>query len=260
MHSYHAYIDESGDDGFKLKDWPERGSSEWFVVGATFVRAIKHSEASQGLHALLDPIEKKRGSPIHFARLSHEERVAVCHGLGKLPIRVLAVCINKRALALGHTLAGERRLYFYAVRFLLERISWLARDNAPTSGGDGKCKLHYAACKGLSYQRMYQYLHLLTAQSTQINWDHIETAAKPDINVPSASIWLRVSDCVATSFARAVELTPQGFCEDRYVRLLKPVVYRRSGKYMSYGIKVFPQEPSPEKARDNRYSWLSLYR
>jgi len=36
--SFIAFIDEAGDEGFKFKDWPERASSEWFVLAACIVR------------------------------------------------------------------------------------------------------------------------------------------------------------------------------------------------------------------------------
>jgi hypothetical protein len=129
MHSFHAYIDESGDDGFAFRPWPARGSSEWFVVSACVVRESKRAEASALLHASIDPVEAIRRAPIHFAKLNHEQRVGIVHAIARVPIRVISVCFNKMALPAGHTLAGNRRLYFYAVRYLLERISWITRDN-----------------------------------------------------------------------------------------------------------------------------------
>ena len=165
MHSYHAYIDESGDDGFVFKEWPERASSEWFVVSACVVRASRHSEASAVLHATIDPFESSH--KIHFAKLHHEQRVAIIHGLARTPMRTICICFNKRALGTaGHTLIGDGRiLYFYATRYLIERISWLARENANVSPGDGRWKLHFSKCGGLSYPDVSAYFARLRRMS-----------------------------------------------------------------------------------------------
>lgn len=258
-HSYHAYIDESGDDGFTFKPWPDRGSSEWFVVSACIVRDCKLSEASDKLNDLVLPVEHSRKSPIHFAKLTHEVRVGIVHGLARLPMRVISICFNKMALPPGHTLEGNRRLYFYAVRYLLERISWFARENAQGTPGDGRCKLNFSHCRGLSYPELFAYLGRLQNDTTQIAWQHIDTSSCI-IEAHDASVWLRATDCVASGFARALELTPQGFCEDRYARLLRPVVYAYQRRRWSYGLKITPFAPPVEKERDNRYEWLSLYR
>jgi len=257
--SFHAYIDESGDDGFIFKPWPDRASSEWFVVSACVVRDVTHTAASGLLHAAFDPIERVRGAPIHFAKLSHEQRVATAHAIGQLPVRLISVCFNKPALPAGHTLSGNRRLYFYAVRYLLERISWLAREKAPLSAGDGTCRLHFSHCKGLSYAEMFSYLGRLQNDNTQIAWRYVDTA-HPTIKAHVDSIWLRATDCVASGFARGLELTREGFCEDRYARLMKPRVYSHNHRIWSYGLKITPYPPAVESHRDNRYAWLADFR
>jgi Protein of unknown function (DUF3800) len=144
MHSFHAYIDESGDDGFAFKAWPDRGSSEWFIVSACVVKDASHTKASSMLHAAFDPMESVRKAPIHFAKLTHEQRVGAVHAISALPVRLISICFNKMSLPTGHTLEGNRRLYFYAIRYLLERISWLSRDKAALSPGNGKCRLHFS--------------------------------------------------------------------------------------------------------------------
>lgn len=264
MHSFHAYIDEAGDDGFSFKPWPDRGSSEWFVVSAVVVRSSRHSEASQAVRAVIDPVETARGAPIHFTKLSHDQRIGVVHGLSRVNMRAICVCFNKQALPDGHTLEGNRRLYFYAVRYLLERVSWLSREYAPLEqGGDGRCKLHFSKCKGLSYSKMFAYLEKLKGDQTEVAWRHLDTE-KCAIATHDESSWLRVTDCVASGFAKALELTQQGFCEDRYARLLKPVMYHAGRgmrkRYMGYGLKIAPSTPQVQPERDNRYGWLSLYR
>ena len=211
------------------------------------------------LSTTLGPIEAKRKSPVHFAGLNHDTRVAIIHCISQLPIRVVAIAINKRELNTGHTLQGERRLHFYASRYLLERISWIARDRAKPNEGDGKCSLTFSHCKGLSYSKLGEYFETLKKSNSQVAWGSLDTE-KIKVLGHAQSIWLRAADATASGTAQALELSAHGFCEYRYIRMLKPVIYKNGNNYLSYGMKMFPNMPTVQKERDNRYEWLSLYR
>jgi hypothetical protein len=255
-HSFVAYIDEAGDEGFKFKVWPERASSEWFVLAACIVREKLQSTAMREIKRIVDPIEKNRNAPLHFKQLPHEARVAVCHGLGKTAFRIVVVSVNKRALPQPHTLRGNRRLYFYYTRYFVERLSWLTRDHRIDGEGDGFCKLVFSRAKNLSYVLLKEYLtRLKNHHQTQIDWSAID----PDgieVLQHDQSLGLRLADAAASGVHCALELSPHGFCEDRYVRLLKPTIYRNGNNYRSYGMKIVPQAPEPEVARDGRYGWI----
>jgi len=129
MHAFHAYIDESGDEGFIFKDPPERASSEWFVISACVVRAVNMPAIARQIHETLDQIEVNKRIA-HFSRLPHEAKVAFADCIGSKSIKTISICANKRVLqtTYTHTLGSKRRLYFYLTRYLLERISWIARD------------------------------------------------------------------------------------------------------------------------------------
>lgn len=258
MHSFHAFIDESGDDGFVFKDPPERASSEWFVSSAVVVRDTLRVPLSNEINKTIVAFEKKRGGVLHFTRLQHDQRKFAAQALGGLNVRVIHVCINKRRLALGHGMAQERRLHHYSIRLLLERISWLCRDNAKPGEGDGRCKLNFSRCKNLSYEDVSDYLSVLKATQTSISWASLDTGAF-NVRNHEESIWLRLADIAASGIAKGLELGEHGLCEDSYARLLRPVAYKHNGKCMNYGLKFLGPPPSVEKERDNRYSWLSLY-
>lgn len=259
MHSFHAYIDESGDEGFSFRDFPSRGSSEWFVLSAVVVRESLLAQASRALLGAIGPLEERRKNPIHFANLTHDQQSGLSFALGKMPVRCIAICANKRKLTDDHGLAKARRLYFYCVRFLLERISWITRDHRVLGQGNGSCRLTFSACKGLSYEKLAEYMSVLQAGQTQISWAHLD-AGKFKVLKHEDSIWLRAADIVASGVGRGLELSPAGLCEDRFARHLQQVVYHRGNNYSSYGMKFFPERPDVEKERDNRYSWLSLYK
>jgi len=66
---------------------------------------------------------------------------------------------------------------------------------------------------------------------------------------------LQVADAVASSFYNALEAR-YGFTEDRYARMLKPIVYNRRGQYRSYGLKFFPPPAEKLIETDPRLKWV----
>jgi hypothetical protein len=261
MHSFHAFIDEAGDEGFNFRDAP-KGSSEWFVMSACVLRANRAPLAGRMFHETLDPIEDARKAPAHFRKLPHEARVALIAGIARLPIRAVSVCFDKRAVA-NSTLISNRRLHFYAARLVLERISWIARDFHTPGHGNGKCSLTFSRCKNLSYSALGMYFEHLRAGRSNIAWEHIDTDRLKVLN-HEQSVWLRAADAIASGVYQALELSNYGHCEDRFARMLRPIVYRNGTNYRSYGMKFMPRTPAPSAGtmvmeRDTRYSWVSLY-
>jgi hypothetical protein len=262
VHSFVAFIDEAGDDGFTFRPHPEQGSSEWFVLGACIMREKNRAAVMRRTNEVLNPIEILRRAPVHFRKLNHEQRVLIAHLLGNLSMRIVTVPVNKIATAAlpdGHTLKGNRRLYFYYTRYILERLSWITRDSRTAGEGNGFCKLIFSRAKNLSYTALKEYLHKLKDEhQTQIDW----TAIDPDrieVLQHEQSVGLRLADAVASGVHCALELSRHGFCEDRYLRLMMAKIYCRNGNYLSYGLKIVPDIPACEPARDNRYRCLDWF-
>lgn len=260
-HSFVAFIDESGDDGFVFLDPPDRASSEWFVLSAAIVRAANELSAIRHVNEAISPIETQRKSPMHFTALRHEQRIPITHRIANSAFKVITILVNKRTLGDAHGLNRGRRLYFYATRFLLERISWLARDSRIPNSGDGRTKLVFSKCKNLSYADLTSYLQLLRNgfdMQTEIHWPSIDYQTL-EVRQHNELVGLKIADAVATGIRYAVELSPYGYCEDRHALTLKPVVYNRNGNYRSYGMKFFPNIPNIEPERGNRYAWIGNY-
>jgi hypothetical protein len=89
----------------------------------------------------------------------------------------------------------------------------------------------------------------------KIEWDVIRPA---QIIAFSAGrrIGLQIADAVASSFFYAVEPSQHGFTEDRYARMLKPVVYRHRGRSVGNGIKFFPREVDQAIDTDENLRWV----
>jgi hypothetical protein len=260
-HSFIAYIDEAGDEGFTFRDPCHTGSSHWFVLSAVVFRAQDELAAIRNLNAVIKPIELARKKPIHFSSLPHEQRVPIAYAISKSSLKLISVCIHKPALIKQHGLRENRRLYFWATRLLLERISWMVRAQADRRDGkSGRCGLVFSHCKRLSYDRLREYLRLLHSPQikSQIDWRFV---SEEDVEVDqhAGRVGLKVADAVASGLRYALDLSSHGFCEDRYARLFRSVTYCRGNNYLSYGLKVIPTAPQHEPHRDNRYRWIESY-
>jgi len=179
--------------------------------------------------------------------------------IAKADLRAVSVLIHKPSLREAEMFAERYRLYFYAVRYLLERVSWYCRDHRTSSDeGDGTINLVFSNRTGMSYQELREYLDLLREQSrladVRIHWGVIR-AGQVTALTPGRRMGLQIADAVAGSFFRAVERNPYGFTEDRYARILKPVVYRYRGKSEGYGLKMWPRE-AYDVLKEERFAWL----
>jgi len=253
--SFVVHVDESGDEGLLTGE----GSSEWFVLaGVVFPKAME-----LGTVKLVDQVRQELGrpprKPLHFRKLKHEQRLPYVARIAAAALRTVAVLVHKPSIREPERFREGHRLYFYAVRLLLERISWYCRNN-PRDEGDGCAEIVFSNRSDMPYEEMRDYLRLLEGMSDSpaagisIYWEVI----RPD-RILTAShgkrMGLQIADAVAGSFWRAVERSAHGFTEDRYARMLRPVVYRHRAASRGYGIKLFPREADALVLGDERFGW-----
>lgn len=70
-----AYVDESGDEGFKFLPL-EQGSSRWFVLSALVTRKENDLQVVQLARQAREILKKEPKKPLHFRHLKHEQRPA----------------------------------------------------------------------------------------------------------------------------------------------------------------------------------------
>lgn len=256
--SFQVYIDESGDDGFSFG----AGSSEWFVLSAVITRSAEDPAAVKVVDTVRqrlgrDPEERK---PLHFRDLRHEHRLVLVDEIARKPFRAVNVLVHKPSINEPETFRERYRLYFYAARYLLERVSWYCRDHRRASDpGDGSADLVFSNRGGMSYRELRDYLRLLESQSglsdVRVDWSAIR-ADQVQAFTPGKQMGLQVADAVASAFYHAVQASQYGFAEDRYARMLRPVVYQYQGRYLGYGIKLWPGEVQARVSSDERLAWV----
>lgn len=260
-YSFTVFVDESGDEGFVFRDPPDKGSSDWFVVTAVLTVATQQDRIIGLANRIRDSIGLERKGLIHFADLSHEKRVRVLHEMQGENLRYVSVLINKRAITHPARFTAQRgRLYYYAVRLLLERVSWLCRDTAKKHSSDPAAKVIFEHRKRLKHEDLVSYIDLLrnigegdqwlasSSQDIRIDWnvldsDRMETAAKRQY------AGLQLADVVASGLKVSLEANRYGNTEHRFAKMMVAQTYERSGNFTSYGLKFFPGIP----ADDNDY-------
>lgn len=252
--SFVAYIDESGDEGFVFNE-DGSGSSRWFVLSAAVIRQANDLQMVSCLNDVRRLLQKAPKSPLHFVDLKHEQRVPYVRRVGELPIRTVSVLIYKPLISEPEKFQNQKYLlYRYATRMLLERVSWLCRDQRRAGDGDGFAEVIFSNRSNMSYADLRDFLWLLRQQS-EANPQHIQidqSVIDPDRirSVDHAKLaGLQVADAVASGLHFAVKVNRYGESEPSYLPHLKKSLYRHNGQVMGYGIKVWPEDFSTVKAK-----------
>lgn len=238
--SFICYIDESGCEGFKF----DKGSSRWFVLSAVFVKMTDEPSFVGCAKYVKTEIGKPVKKPLHWKDLKHDHKVFWASEIAELDIRCLAVAVNKEELLEPEQFQGGWRLYFYATRYLLERVSWLARDT-PTGGfGNGKADIVFSNRSSMSYDKLDSYLETLKTQRSggfdvRIEFDYI--GARTSLT-PGKRVGLQIADAYAGAVFNALERNRFGFVETRYLDIFKRVIYMKDGRVLGYGFKIWPRE------------------
>ena len=247
--NFHAYIDESGDVGFLFPK-----SSEWFVISAAIMQSSDQRFVLAETQRILTAIGWKAGNMLHFGKLDHERRVFMSTEIAKLPVTCTSVLVHKPSLSQSFGLRswGTGRLYKYATRFLLERVSAFSRDNCPSSN---LCTTHLIFDKRThgSHVELRAYIELLRDKLnvSTIHWPAIDTTLI-EARSPADALCLHIPDALAGGFRAALEVSSFGYTEHRFAKIFRPIVYTRFGQYHGYGLKFFPSRP-------NGLHWIDKY-
>lgn len=252
--SFVVYIDESGDEGFVFNG-DGSGSSRWFVLSAAVIQKVNDLQMVACLKAVRDVLGKPPKTPLHFVDLKHEQRVPYIRRVGDLPIRTVSVLIYKPLIAEPEKFQNTKYLlYRYATRMLLERVSWLCRDQRQSDQGDGFADIIFSNRSNMSYDDIRNYLRLLLKQSEndpqQVQID--QTVIDPDriSSVEHSKLaGLQVTDAVASGFHFAVKVNRYGETEASYLPHLKKTLYHHQKTVLGSGIKVWPEDFATLKAK-----------
>lgn len=194
---------------------------------------------------------------MHFRDLDHKQKLCYLEKLAKKDAVVMSILVDKTALQTLGRFSRKQLLYFYIIRYLLERISWYCHDNPiPKTPDGGSIKLCFSNRGGVQYSDLIDYLLILQTKETSINWTVIRPDEKHISTLTSGkSMGLQVADAIAHSVWRAVE--PR-YLEPTYISMLQPITYHRYGRYIRYGLKFWPGDAKDYLSTDD-FDWLRWY-
>ncbi|WP_432044153.1 DUF3800 domain-containing protein [Streptomyces cadmiisoli] len=238
----HAYIDEAGVRSHS------RASSDHFVMSAVIVDDADATTAQEFLATLRKELGRQPGDTLHWVNLKkHEERVHAAKRLGSQEWATISnVIVCKRHLGGG---LDEKQAYLYTLRYLLERLSWFARDSSAV--------LTYTLAHIVRMQlaHLRQYEAALQGQPTQIAWSALDPKGGK-MDQPKRIEMLQCADLAASAAFAAFNPDRFGNTEPRYVLELLDRMYRRgsgASSLTSYGMKMHPWNPNTKAA----YPWVA---
>jgi hypothetical protein len=227
----HAFIDEAGQRSRTPK------SSSHFIMSAVVVPGSQLGDmASLLAQARLD-LHRRPGDTLHWRNVkSHPQKVHFARMIGSADyLTVCTVVMCKRHLTT--TRMNDDQTYLYTFRYLLERLSWFARDQ----GAELKYTLAHVVRFKLQQLRDYE-ITLQRDRQCQITWSALDPRGGR-LDQPSRVEGLQLADAAASATFAAYEVDVFGNTEDRYLRELSARLYRRgagSNALTSYGLKIYP--------------------
>ena len=261
--SYSLYIDEAGDEGFSWSEtYQSKGSTRWFIISGVVAVTANRSLIDKIVNQVCLDAGKNPRKNLHWRRLKPKQKDAYAKLIaGSNQLKGINICVHKPNLD-PSTFSAER-LYFYATRFLIERASWLVRDSfAIHEGkgipGDGTVEIIFSKRENMNYEAFENYMsRLRIGHSTSIEWRHI---GKIKVLGAGQSKGLQIADAIGGAAFNALNPSPGRVSEPKYLELMKPSLYQRSGNYTSYGLKFFPPAVKQSLEREPGYEWLLNYK
>ncbi|MCX7048291.1 MAG: DUF3800 domain-containing protein [Candidatus Sumerlaeota bacterium] len=240
-----VYIDESGDEGFSFRA-DGSGSLRWLVLSAIITPREKDIELVRLLSDIRSLLGKQPKQQLHFRDLKHEQRVPYVRRIAAGPARIVTVLIYKPLLRDPEKYQAEKYLlYRHATRLLLERVSWFCHEHGKHSAPGSEARIIFSNRSNMSYEDIRKYLRTLKAQSdpldVPIEWSVINPEKIQAVNHDKLA-GLQIADAVASSLFYAVNRNRYGEVEDRYARILAPMLYRHKGHVLGYGLKFWPED------------------
>lgn len=238
---YRVYVDEAGDRAIS------KGSSRHFVVSAVIVADEQDARLRADLGRLRGDLGRHPGHVLHFQKFSHSQRLKAVQDIAAMPLAAITNVIVHKDLIGQPMPAGDMAyisrpdpMYLWALRLLLERISWFVDDL-----GGSEAIVTFAHLKGFRAQKLHDYRHALeTSDGYDVRW-RVFDGHPFRIDSPGKVELLQVADSTASALFRAIEPDRFGNTEQRYLRELAPKLYRRgAAEITSYGLKTFPGKVS----------------
>jgi hypothetical protein len=142
------YVDECGEEGFSAS------SSQWLIVGGVLQRDNVVLSQTKEAYDAFKAKYRQENWHFHFQKASHSTRLGFIHTMRDTGMRAIAVAIYKPAIRQPDNFRKKYYLYFYALRFLLEKATIWCREY----GAIDEMHVYLSTRRGLAIENLNQYL------------------------------------------------------------------------------------------------------
>ncbi|MHB8526982.1 MAG: DUF3800 domain-containing protein [Candidatus Acidiferrales bacterium] len=226
---YHAFVDESGDDGFS------QSSTDWLVVSAVIIHLPSSLELAAKWNECREYVHREPGDRLHWKKLDHPAKKALLQRMESINFSIVAVAAHKRSLTAAEALRLKcPTLYCFITKFLTERLTWFARDNG------SKINVTFEDRPQVNFSSLKDYvLSTLKVAGMNTQIDH-ERLNGFNCKHHSQEKRLEIADSVASAIGSGLNADRYGGVETSYAVSLLPRFWERKGNLYSYGMKTIP--------------------
>ncbi|MDJ0354390.1 DUF3800 domain-containing protein [Pseudarthrobacter sp. PH31-O2] len=238
-----AYIDESGQRSRSA------ASSDHFVMSAALFFDEQELSADKLLEDIRLATGRLPGQHLHWKNFKPDVRLSASTVLGGADHKVgfLSVVVCKRHLQADSSFT-EDDAYLLTFRYLLERLSWVARINS----ADLDYTLAHIQRFSLAKLRAYEArLANMSPGLCSVDWRHVPKGG--NIDQPKRLKYLQLADFIASATGNAFEPDQMGNCHPEYLGAFVNRLWRHNGKLTTYGLKMHPWNDSTKAA----YPWIA---
>lgn len=206
------------------------------------------ADATALLAGLRTDLNRRPGDTLHWRNIkNHSQRLRIAQVIARAEYLTLSsVVVCKPHLTVPAL--DDDTAYLYTLRFLLERLSWFARDKDRMLEYTLAHIVRFKLAKLRAYESILQQ-----SPDCNIAWASLDPRGG-QLDQPNSLEYLQLADSVASGTFAAFESDAFANTETRYLVEMSPRLYRRGhGKLASYGLKMHPWSDAARAA----YPWVA---
>lgn len=216
---YNVYIDESGDEGIKH-------GSKYFILTALIVNKNDDLAIAKNVDIIKQKLCLDIKDQLHWNSLKgHSNKIMIMNTIGQLDVKIINVIINTKDIQL----IPSNNIYNFFSGYLYERICWYMREV------NGIANINISSRGNLSKRKLSSYLNNNNHKKYNIDTSRIKNIK---IIPNERRRLLQLADCCCSSLFQALKYHNNTHFE--YVALKIKKIYERKGNYLSYGLKLVP--------------------
>ena len=278
-YSYLAHIDEAGDPGIRrVRPADPNGGSEWLVLGCSLIQVKSENEQVRWVRTMLDKLEMKQQTVLHFRDLDEWRKPLACQMLGQNnDVRCFAMLSNKknmrghqniRAASRSEGIGIDQVFYNWCLRIMLERVTDFVYQHSMRAYREPRHVKFILGERGThSYARATWYTQVLKDQGKAgttylskrtINAEVFDSRLI-EVSQPQVNAGLQLADIVASSFFQGVDILPPTIFDTRNAPLLKPRMAENNGVFENCGVTFLPFRYYEAKLQPQQVDVLEHY-